>query len=455
MNALYVICGIGTLALLAEVLNVKKWIGYIAFAGLLVAAGYIVMDWNMVSYRFHGMVYFDRVTMAFSGLIVVATLAWMGIARSYFNADEHKADKSALVLFALAGALLMVAFNNLAILFLGIEILSISLYVLAGSNKQSLFSTEASFKYFLMGSFATGFLLFGIALVYGAVGSFNLGVIAQTVSSMTSMPRYLIVGMLLMMVGLAFKISAVPFHFWAPDVYEGSPTPVTAFMSTVVKIAAFVAFAKVFASVFGRASWILQPVEQGLMVLTLVVANVAAVYQSNVKRMLAFSSVGQVGYLLLAFSSEPVQSMSTIFFYLMAYCTASLLAFTVVNLVESKRGSASVDNFAGLFKSNPLLAVGLTIALFSLAGIPPLAGFFGKYLVFSLAISHGVIVFTVVAVLTSLIGVYYYFRPVIAMTRTANDSSPLSIDLRERVLLVLLIVANLLIGIFPEFFQFA
>ncbi len=451
MNALFVICGIGIFSLLAEIFNLKKWVTTVSFLGLLLAIGIIVLDWGSISYYYRGMLFFDRFAMAFTGLILVISFFWSWMSGHFFKAEAHRTDKSALVFFVIAGAVMMVAFNNMAVLFLGIEILSISLYVLAGSNKENLFSTEASFKYFLMGSFATGFLLFGITLVYGATGSFNIVKIAEFISSHPTLPRFLYIGILLMMVGLAFKISAVPFHLWAPDVYEGSPTPITALMSTVVKIGAFAAFVKIFSVCFGRFNSSLLLFEQGIMVLTLLIANITAVYQTNLKRMLAYSSVGQVGYLLLAFSSDNFHSSGTIFYYLTAYSIASIMAFTVVQIIEMKKGSANINNFKGLFKNGPLLAIAMTIAMFSLAGIPPLAGFFAKYLVFTLAISKGFVGLTVVAVITSLIGVYYYFKPIVAMAQSEGETIPISNS--QKVLLIVLIVLNLLVGVFPDFFR--
>ncbi len=449
MNALFVICGIGVFSLLAEIFNLKKWVSLVSIAGLVTAAIIlIIVDWRFITYYYNGMVYFDRFALSFTSLIIVISIFWFWMSGDFFRGAAHRTDKSSLVLFSIAGAVMMVSFNNMAMLFLGIEILSISLYVLAGSNKENLFSTEAAFKYFLMGSFATGFLLFGITLVYGATGSFNIPAIADFIAAHATMPRYLYIGILLMMVGLAFKISAVPFHLWAPDVYEGSPTPVTAFMSTIVKIAAFAAFIKIFSVCFVRFDFSLLWLEQGIMVLTLVVANITAVYQGNVKRMLAYSSVGQVGYLLLAFSSDNVNSTGILFYYLTAYAVASITAFTVVQLIETQKGSAAIDNFKGLFKNSPLLAIAMTIAMFSLAGIPPLAGFFGKYLVFTLSISKGFVGLTVVAVLTSLIGVYYYFKPVVMMSQSSD--SVIAVSNSQKALLTILIVINLAIGIFPD-----
>ncbi len=448
MNALFVICGIGVFSLLAEVFNLKRWVTIVSFAGLVIAVGVILLDWSTISYYYHGMLFFDRFAIAFTCLILVISIFWYWMSGDFFKGEAHRTDKSALVFFVIAGALMMVAFNNMAVLFLGIEILSISLYVLAGSNKENLFSTEAAFKYFLMGSFATGFLLFGMTLVYGATGSFNIPMIADFISGHSTLPRFLYIGILLMMVGLAFKISAAPFHAWAPDVYEGSPTPITALMSTVVKIGAFAAFVKIFSVCFIKFNYSLLLFEQGIMVLTLIIANVTAVYQTNVKRMLAYSSIGQVGYLLLAFSSDNAHSSGIVFYYLTAYAIASIMAFTVIQIIETNKGSANIINFHGLLKSNPLMAIAMTVSMLSLAGIPPLAGFFGKYLVFTLSVSKGFVALTVIAVVTSLIGVYYYFKPIVAMYQSAGQ--PISISKSQKVLLSILIFLNLITGLFPD-----
>lgn len=336
-------------------------------------------------------------------------------------------------------------------LFLGIEILSISLYVLAGSRKESLFSTEASFKYFLMGAFATGFLLMGIALVYGATGSFQITTIAGFVEAHKGeLPYFFYAGVLMMFAGLAFKISAVPFHFWAPDVYDGSPTAITALMSTVVKIAAIAAFYRIFSICFSSVQSTWAAALQVITVLTLVVANLTAVYQNSVKRMLAYSSVGHVGYILLGFLSNDKASSGTIFYYLAAYAVGSITAFTILLLLEQKRSLITVDNFNGLYRKKPILALAMTIALLSLAGIPPLPGFFGKYMVFALAIQNGFTPLVILAVITSLIGVYFYFRIIVAMFFKEPDHEEIPNDPSLTSLLYLLIVLSISLGIFPE-----
>ena len=457
MNAFYVICGLGVFSLLAEIVNLKRWLIVFITIGIAVAVGLAISDWNNTTHHFSDMVMFDNFTLAITALICVLGVLWFWMGSEYFNDEAHLTDKASLVLFSIAGAIMMASFNNMAMLFLGIEILSISLYVLAGSRKDNLASNEAAFKYFLMGSFATCFLLMGIALVYGATASFNLTKIADYVADVSvykPLPGFFYVGVLLVLVGMAFKVSAVPFHFWAPDVYEGSPTTITAFMSTIVKVAAFAAFFKLFAFTFigVKSSWLI--VMQVITVLTLVIANVTAVYQNNVKRMLAYSSVGHAGYVLLGISSAGLSGMGTIFYYLTVYSFASLSAFAILHWEEGKGKDITVDHFNGMFKRKPFVAVAMTISLLSLAGIPPLAGFFGKYLVFAQALSHGYTGLVILAVCTSLIGVYYYFRIIIVMFMKEPSGEVVPVTGSMKIWMTVLIVLNLALGIFPDLISF-
>jgi NADH-quinone oxidoreductase subunit N len=454
MNALYIICGLGLTALLAEVFNIKRVLGGIILLGLATAIGFTITEWDSSISYFTNMVIFNNFALAFSTLIMVISIFWFWMAQDYFSQDlEHYSDRASLILFTIVGGILMVSFNNMAMLFLGIEVLSLSLYTLAGSRRDSLSSNEAAFKYFLMGSFATGFLLLGITLVYGATKSFNLQEIAFFISfnGATSLPAFFYAGVLLILVGLAFKISAVPFHFWAPDVYSGSPTSVTAFMSTVVKIAAIAAFIKVFSVCFVAVESTWTVVLTVITILTLVVPNLIAAVQDNVKRMLAYSSVGQVGYILLAFIAQPQNSSPTIFFYLTAYSVASIASFAVLLQIEKLNSGTNILQFNGLFKRSPFLAVALTTALLSLAGIPPLAGFFGKYMVFVQAINRGMISLTILAIITSLIGAYYYFKVIIAMflQEPAGDVIPVSVS--QKILIAILVAGMFALSIFPDF----
>jgi NADH-quinone oxidoreductase subunit N len=448
MNALYVVCGLGFLSLLAEIANLKRGLIWVIAVGLAGSVVWLSSAWGMNHAYFHDMLIFDDFAIAFTSLIIIVSIFWFWMAKDYFSGQSHETDRSALVLFALTGAIIMTSFGNMAMLFLGIEILSISLYVLAGSNKESLYSNEAAFKYFLMGSFATGFLLMGIALVYGATGTFYVGSIHEFLISNAQVPGFFYGGVIMMLIGLAFKISAVPFHFWAPDVYEGSPVTVTAFMATVVKIAAIAAFWKMFAFCFAdaRGTWGL--ILQVIMVLTLVIPNVTAVYQSTVKRMLAYSSVGHVGYILLAFVANGEQAAGTIFYYLVSYAFTTIASFTILHEVEKAR---QPNGFEGLYRQSPLLAMGMTVCMLSLAGIPPLAGFFGKYMVFSLALSNGFTGSVIIAVVTSLIGVFYYFRVIIAMYKNLpGNASTIRPSMGTSTLVILLSVLILALGLFPD-----
>ena len=460
MNALYVISGLGILSLVAEIVNLKRLLNGLVLLGLAAAAFLLVIDWNVSASYFNNMVIISQQTRGFILLMVAVTALWIWMSMDYLNAEETKTDRTSLILFVLTGGALMVSFGNMAMLFLGIETLSLSLYTLAGSRKNSLSSTEAAFKYFLMGSFATGFFLFGVTLVYGATGSFDIQGISDTLTNRAdTLPAFFHVGVILMLVGLAFKISAVPFHFWAPDVYEGSPTHITAFMSTLVKIAGIAAFYQVL-TLFITANKTWMVALDIMTVLTLIIPNVAAVLQNSAKRMLAYSSVGHVGFLLMAMvtlagnlSSENNigQPYKTIFFYLAAYSVASLAAFNAISIVEKSTGHVSISNFKGLFKRSPLLAVSLTIALLSLAGIPPLAGFFGKYMVFVLVIQQGYVLLALLGVVASLVGVYYYFRIIGAMFFQEGHGEAIEISPSLKVWMFVMIALSFGLAVFADF----
>jgi len=450
MNAILILSGLGVASLVAEFTNLRRWLSVVIVLGLISAVVLTIKDWN-ASHRFYNdMVVFDNFALAFSVLITIIGLLWFWSSAEYFLQKEARTDRAALALFAMVGSIVMTSFNNMAMLFLGIEILSISLYAMAGLRRD-LNSTEAAFKYLLMGSFATGFLLFGIALVYGATGLFHVDAIAEYVSANSAtLPGFFYIGVVLMLAGLAFKISAVPFHFWAPDVYTGAPTTVTAFMATIVKIAAIASFVRVFTVAFAsvQTTWII--ILEIITLLTLILPNLMAAYQDSVKRMLAYSSVGHVGFILLAMISAPASSNSTILYYLTAYAVASIGSFGILIILEKETPDLTIQRFKGLFAKSPLLAIGMTVALLSLAGIPPLAGFFAKYAVLVQALSGGNTGLVIAAVLASLVGVYYYFRVIIAMFLKGDDEKPVSVTTLHQILTVLLIILTLGLGLFPD-----
>lgn len=450
MKSLLLLSGLGALSLLAEIINLKKLLLPIVWLGLIATAVVAGLDWNTNKVYFYEMMTFDNFAVGFTVLISVVALLWFLMSNSYLNEETNITDQTAILLFTLAGAVVMTSYSNLSMLFIGIEILSISLYVLAASNKKDRRSNEAGFKYFLMGSFVSGFLLFGIALVYGATGTFNLLEMRAYIASGVALPGFFYVGVILILLAMLFKISAAPFHFWAPDVYEGAPTPITAFMSTIVKTAAFAAFYRLFSTSFVSLDYVWVNIVIVLAGLTLAVGNITAVFQTNVKRMLAYSSIAHAGYMLLALAALTSTSSGSILFYATAYSFASISAFVVLMNVFKAKGSYDISAFNGLAKSNPLLAFTMTVSMLSLAGIPPFAGFFAKYFIFTTAIGSDMLWLVLVAVLASLVGVYYYFKVIIAMYfDKAYVVSSYNVSQLHKVLLVICLLITLALGIFP------
>lgn len=457
MNALIVIALLGVVAMMSEVFRFKKLLLPLVVVGLLVAFGLAIGDWNTSVRYYSDMVYFDNYSLAFSSLIIVLALLWMIISKEYFASDSSRAEHAALILFMLSGAVIMTGYADLTMFFIGLEILSISLYVLAASNKNDLRSNEAGMKYFLMGAFATGFLLFGMALIYGATASFNLVKIADYVQNAAAngqTPMFVYTGVLLMLVGLLFKVSAVPFHFWAPDVYEGAPTLITALMATVVKTAAFAAFYRLFSTCFHDISGFWGQTLAIISAITMLTGNILAVSQTSLKRMLAYSSIAHAGYMLMAIVAMNNISGGAIFLYATAYSLASLGAFSVLHAI-SKYGDESIENLKGFAADNKFCATLLGVIVLSLAGIPPVAGFFAKYYIFFGVFQSNFKWLVLVAILSSLIGVYYYFRIIIAMVQPRSDKATVlpSLTAAHKALLLISALLVLGIGLYPAFLQ--
>jgi NADH-quinone oxidoreductase subunit N len=452
MNTLFVIAGVGVLALVAEIINFKRWLTPVMAIGLLAALVFLPVYISHVGdgAAFNNMLMFDGPAVVFTWLIVLVSVLWLWMSASYLREGAHQTDKTSLVIFVVLGAVIMASFNNMAMLFLGLEILSLSLYALAGSRKDSLSSIEAAFKYFLMGSFATGFLLFGIVLIYGTTHSFDLGDIFRYLADDNNqIPGFFNAGVLLMLVGIAFKISSVPFHFWAPDVYEGSPTAVTSLMATVVKIAAMAAFWRLFGFIFATTSPKWMPIIYALVILTLIIPNITAIYQQRVKRMLAYSSISHVGYILLGFLGALKSGFVNpiiIIFYLSAYSISSLAAFSVLMKVEENGGS-----FAGLYYRNKWLAVTMIIAMMSMAGIPPMAGFAAKYSVFVISVYKDLVPLVILAVVMSLVSVYYYFRVIIQMFSKEGQVEPIKVSWSIAIFNFVMLLLMIAMGLFPSF----
>lgn len=452
MGTLISISVLAVIILYLGLYKLNKALLPVTVIGLIVAAGFAVVQWNTVAKPIYsGMILIDHYAIAFSVITILSTILIILLSKNYFERiSEHVAEYYAIILFSLAGIIVMVSYHNLTMLFIGIEIMSVCLYILAGIKKKDFASNEAALKYFLMGAFSTGFLLFGITLIYGASGSFDLEVIKNYILSNTHDISYLFyTGILLMIVGLCFKVGAAPFHFWAPDVYEGSPTLITAYMATVVKTAGFAAFLRLFAICFAPLVDFWTPSLLIITIITLFIGNITALYQHNFKRMLAFSSISHVGYMLFAIVALGVASANAVFVYATAYSIASIIAFGVLMLVQQQTGNSSFDNFNGLSKSNPFLAFVLTIAMLSLAGIPLTAGFIGKFFMFSRALSQYQIWLTVFAVINAIISIFYYFRVIIAMYFNNEERTAISIPGNVSFVLGIAAFITLLVGIYP------
>lgn len=456
MKGLLIISGLGILAMLAEIFKFKKLLLPIVLLGIALAFITNYMEWKngMSIPYFDNMIGFDRPAIAFSGIIILTAFFWFILANDYFEGDSNLVDHFALVLFALVGALMLTSFKNMTTLFLGIEIMSIPLYVLAASKKNDLKSNEAGFKYLIMGSFASAFLLFGIALIYGATGSFDLSEIRIMVAqSSGQMPLFFYLGVLLMLLAMCFKVSAAPFHFWTPDVYEGSPTLITALMSTVVKTAAFAALLRLFMVGFGEVSGLWKGALAGIIALSLVVANFSAAMQGSVKRMLAFSSISHAAFMLMVILANVRSNMSldALVYYSLAYSVGSIAAFGILYNV-SKAGNETFDAFNGLAKRNPVMALCMTVAMLSLAGIPITSGFFAKYFVFTTMIGTTYKWLLVLAVITSAIGAYYYLKIIIAMYFKENSATEaLRVETSSKLVIIATTVVTIAIGLAPDF----
>ena len=315
----------------------------------------------------------------------------------------------------------------------------------------NLSSNEASLKYFLMGAFASGFLLFGITLMYGVTGSFDLLVISDYVNGNEELPMLFITGVLLILIGFSFKIGAVPFHFWTPDVYQGTPTLITAFMATVVKTAGIAAFFHLFDICFSAIDGVWFNILWVIAAATILLGNVSAVMQNEAKRMLAWSSVAHAGYLLIPVLALNELSASAIFYYTAAYSVASISAFAVLLGISQFNNEMPIDQYKGLAKNNPIMTTALVIAMFSLAGITPLAGFFGKYFVFVTAMESNLNIAVLIAIAGSLIGIYYYFKPVIfALNQEVPPIEKIKGNAAFNFVLFAGIIISLIIGIFPD-----
>lgn len=398
---------------------------------------------------FNNLIVFDRFGLWFNFLMTACTLLFVLLmGKEIQKVGTHVGEYFALITFILLGIYLLAGYNNLLILFLGIEIMSIPQYILAGSDKRNLKSSEASLKYFLMGAFSTGILLMGIALLYGSTADFDINGFGVLFSN--DLNPLALAGIVFLIIAFSFKISAVPMHTWTPDVYDGAPTPFTAFMSTIVKAGAFIGFLRLFHNSFGSLSehWIM--IVAIITAATLLVGNITAVFQQSVKRMLAYSSIAQAGFMLFAILAVNAIAWQAITLYAVAYSIATIGMFSVL----AKMKDYTYDGFNGLAKKEPLMAFFTTVFLLSLTGIPLTGGFMAKYYVLMAAIQQGKVLWLVIfALLMAAVSAYYYFRVIMAMyfkSGTAETTSP--VTGYDKLIMGITMLLVLLTGIFPQLF---
>jgi len=453
----------GTLLMVLDpVINKRssKAFGNLSLLALVAAGAAAVFAYTTkAGPAFGGMLMVDGFATFFRVLVMVVGILTVLPSYSFLTRQEAETGEfHALLLFSIAGQSIMVAANELIIVFIGLEISSIASYVLAGYLRDDKRANEASVKYFLLGSFATAFFLYGVAVIYGCTGTINLTAVRTALTGQDA-PSTLFVGLAaaLMFVGLAFKVSAAPFQVWAPDVYQGAPTPVAAFLSAGPKAAAFAVFLRIFMTAFEPIAHGWEPIVWGSALLSMIIGNFAALLQSNIKRMLAYSSVAHAGYVMVALAAAPTTpngGIGAAMFYLAAYALMNVGAFAVVSYVSGRgERSTSIDDLAGLGQRQPMMAAMLTIFLLSLIGVPLTGGFFGKFYIFRSALESHLVWLTVIGLLTSAVAAYYYLRVLVVMymhepTEATSKIDPPSLGLRAA--LILPAIGTLFLGIFPN-----
>lgn len=451
MNALIISAILGVVMMFSSILLKQKGaVRNVAVTGIILLLLVNILEMGGTVFfkvNTRGMIVFDQFALLFNSIIFLATLIYLLLsAKEMEKVGVNYAEYFALIFFILCGVTLVSSFKSLLILFLGIEIISIPLYILTGSDKRNLKSNEASLKYFLLGSFSTGLMLMGIALYYGARGTFST--VIDPLITVTANPL-LISGMSLLLFSMAFKVSAAPFHFWTPDVYDGAPTVFTSFMATIIKAAVFIGFIRLFDDAFEQVQSTWRIWIAVITAITLFIGNITAVFQQSVKRMLAYSSIAQAGFMLLSLYAMNTEAKEGLLIYAAAYCFATIGIFAVL----AKMNDYTFDGFNGLSKKEPLIAATLVILLLSLAGIPLTAGFLAKFYMLKAAIATPNSLWLVIfAVLMAAVSVYYYFRVIQAMYFKEGIASSATTEFSPFFKGAMLILAGLviLLGLFPD-----
>ncbi|HEY2487822.1 MAG TPA: NADH-quinone oxidoreductase subunit N [Candidatus Binataceae bacterium] len=431
----------------------SEGLGWLALATLGVAFVLALGQVGQTGFAFGGALAVDGFS-AFFQLAILITAAFTILMSLDYASDNHLAGAEyySLLLFSTVGMMLMAAAGDLVVIFLGLETMSIAVYVLAGMRRRDPRSNEAAIKYFLLGAFSTGFLLYGIALIYGATGSIKLDVIRTALSGSMTSNSLLRLGLAMLLVGFGFKVAAVPFHMWAPDVYEGAPTPITAFMAVGVKLGAFAGFVRIFLVGFlpisgqwSSALWV-------LAVLTMTTGNVIAVVQTNIKRMLAYSAIAHAGYVLVGMIAASAEGGAAVLYYLLAYAFTTLGAFGIVVALERRQLAGDlIADYRGLSTRSPALAAAMAVFLLSFTGVPPLAGFMGKFYIFSAALRQGYTYLVVIAVVNSVIAAFYYISVIVAMYMEEGGVEPVRMTRRPALVAAigLSAIATVLVGVYP------
>lgn len=446
-----VLAVLGLFALLLSVATKKEDYSSVARAGVLslLAVAFAVYRLSGRSGTvFGGMFISDSFSSYMKLLVLTGSAVSLMMASKYVAREKiNRPEYPVLVMFSVLGMMLMISANSLISLYMGLELQSLPLYVLASIHRDSLKSTEAGLKYFVLGALSSGLLLYGSSLVYGFTGATEFGQIAAALHGSAVLPVGVVVGMVMIMAGLAFKISAVPFHMWAPDVYEGAPTSVTAFFAIAPKVAAIALITRVFMGPFGEfvGSW--QQVIIVISMASMALGAVAAVVQTNIKRLLAYSSIGHMGYALIGLAAANKTGIQGIVIYITLYVIMSIGAFCVVLMMKHKdRMVESIADLSGLAKQRPMLALAMSVMMFSMAGIPPMAGFFGKLFIFQSAVAAGLYTLAIFGVLTSVVAAFYYLRIIKVMY---FDEAGAGIDKAEdRRLNVILAAASIVVLFF-------
>lgn len=432
----------------------KTLLAFVSLIGLLMTAISAFSKVGLPAHSFNDSYIVDHLSLFFILIFTISSALAILLSIEYNNREGIRAGEYySLILFCTVGMIVLASSTDLIMIFLGIEIVSICLYVLAGIRRNDVKSNEAALKYFLLGAFATGFLLYGMALMYGATGTTNLIKITALIKSGEAGSNPLmLMGVVLLVIGFGFKVASVPFHMWAPDVYQGAPSPVTAFMAVGPKAAAFAAFYRVFAESLPAIASSWETLLYVISVLTMFIGNLGAIMQTNIKRLLAYSSVSHVGYILMAVLAKNSLAGPGLLFYMLAYTFVIFGAFGVV-IILGRKGNENleIEGYSGLGFKHPVLALSMTVFLLSLGGLPPFAGFVAKFYIFSAALKEGFVYLVVIAVLNSAISFYYYLKVIVYMYMKEPvgefriSPSPITV-----FVIALAVLGTLQLGIFPD-----